>query len=254
MAYLINTLRPNEIFGSSLKNWFDASQVNGLNVLLPADGNEIDTWINLATGGDNAVQTMAPRKPVFKTDIQNNKPAILFTRGTSTTEVDADFLALPSANGLALPYSVITVAKPRINNGDLCGIYAGGTYGGGNTITGYKYSLDYNGYSYPSSFRQTEYLSNTFICISVYRTNTERDAIKIGDGEFTYNENPALVGTTPNQLGARFDTNSPIAQWNSRNWDGWIMEAMSVNVDLALLENKDKLNHLMAYLKTKYEI
>ena len=250
----MDTLMPDKLFGSSLRNWFDASQTNGLNVLLPTDGNDINTWINLVIGGDNAVQTIAPRKPVFKTNVQNNKPAILFTRGTSTTEVDADFLALSSANGLVFPYSVITVAKPRVNNGDVCGIYAGGTYGGGNTVTGNKYSLDYNGYSYPSSFRQGQYLSNTFICVNVYRSNTEKDAIKIGDGEFIYNENPALVGTIPNQLGARFDTNNPTAQWNSRNWDGWIMEAMSANIDLTLLENKDKLNQIMSYLKTKYGI
>lgn len=62
---------PLDIAGCVL--WLDASQITGL-----SDGDDVGTWEDLSTLGNDAVQATADKKPHYKVNILNSLPVVRF--------------------------------------------------------------------------------------------------------------------------------------------------------------------------------
>jgi len=58
---------------AGLKLWLDASQIVGLN-----DGDAVATWSDASGNANNATQGTASARPLYKVNIKNGKPALLF--------------------------------------------------------------------------------------------------------------------------------------------------------------------------------
>ncbi len=80
---IIQTLstRPQLLPVYGAKLWLDGNDVNGNNTN-PADNTAISSWVDKMIA-NNAIQATGVNQPLFKTNIQNSKPGILFN-GTTT--------------------------------------------------------------------------------------------------------------------------------------------------------------------------
>ena len=83
---------------AGLKLWLDASAITGLN-----DGDAVGTWTDLSGNGNNATQATASKKPLYKTNIQNGKPAVQF---------DSVDDGMNTALTLTEPYTIFCVELP----------------------------------------------------------------------------------------------------------------------------------------------
>ena len=61
--------------------WNDANDVNGNNTN-PANSTALSTWVDKSVG-NNALQSTGADQPLFKTNIQNGKPGVLFNGSTT---------------------------------------------------------------------------------------------------------------------------------------------------------------------------
>lgn len=241
-----------KIFGSDLKLWLDANQINGIGVAVPNDGDNVSIWKNLGTDYPDFTKQNATRFPVYKKNIDNGNSAVLFTRGSSTTAVDADHLEFTTSfPSITYPYTLITVSKFRILNNNQNGVLCNSALGGIIAISN-TYSLDTNGNFISNSFRKNDYLSGITFCIGIRNNVNVAEKIKVANGEYVSQAFSTSRGL-PNQVGGRYtDYGSNFQIWNPRNWDGWIFECMVIQGDISL--DKDKENKLIAYLKEKYNI
>ncbi len=84
----------------------DASTIIGIN-----DGNTISTWPDSSGSGNNAFQSEENRKPIYKSNTLNNKPAINFD-GTKS-------LIVQNSTSLEItPHiTIMAVVKPKITDG-----------------------------------------------------------------------------------------------------------------------------------------
>ena len=246
---------PLKIFGSDLKVWLDANQVNGIGITLPSNNDDVLTWKNLTGLSDYGKTTgRSNRSPKFisKEDGKNN--AVLFTRGTSTVAVDTDLLTLENTLPLSFPLTYISVAKPRNLNGGTVNIIGNS---GGIGFQGNFYCIDGNGYSLPNTFRATEYRTSKCICICSYETSINRKC-KVGDGIVISTTTGSSSSANALHLGGRgYDGDNWTVNFNvfnPRNFDGWIYEIIVVSGDLLNSSNVAKLKEVKSYLKLKYNL
>jgi len=232
--------------------WFDANNINGLGVEQPNDGDNIGTWKNLGNNYPDFSKINASRFPILKTDIQNGNSGVLFTRGSSTTAVDADHLeAISSLPSIPFPFTLVTVSKPRNLNGNTNGVFVNGG-SGGITYQNNEYNLDGDGQSLGNNFRKNNYLIDTTFCIGIRYPVGLVEKIKLGDGEYQKGIMVVQRGL-PNQIGGRYtDYASNFQIWNPRGFDGWIFETMLFADDITLNPSREK--KLQTYLKIKYNI
>lgn len=231
--------------------WFNANRINGFNESQPINNSSISLWENLGNNYPNFGTINSNRQPVLQENIQNGNSGLLFTRGDSSSSIDADNLesisTIPSIN---YPYTFAIVAKPRILNGNVCGVFCNSS-GGGIGFINNEYCLDSDGVYLSNKFRKNDYIGDTFLVIGVIKGNNTIQKIKVGDGE--YLNGTLNSGILPNQIGGRYtDYNTNFSIWNPRNFDGWIFEILLFEEDITEITNREKL--LLSYLKQKYNI
>lgn len=111
---LVAGFSPPDIAGLQL--WLDASQIAGLN-----DGDAVATWNDASGNANNATQGTASARPLYKVNIKNGKPALLFDG------VDDGFTLTTGLNLSA--YTVFVVlAQTDAVNGSVSFIKAGDPY------------------------------------------------------------------------------------------------------------------------------
>jgi hypothetical protein len=66
-----HTWTPNDVTGCEL--WLAADNITGL-----TDGQAVSTWTDASTLGNNASQAIGGNQPLYKTNITNGKPGVLF--------------------------------------------------------------------------------------------------------------------------------------------------------------------------------
>lgn len=84
---------------SGLVAWFAARQETGLN-----DGDAVSTWTDRSGNGRNATQS-GTKRPLYKTNIINGKPALLFDNSDDCLQTAA--IDLTGTNGITL-YAVVS--------------------------------------------------------------------------------------------------------------------------------------------------
>lgn len=90
---------PADIPGLQL--WLEADKITGLN-----DGDPVTTWEDSSVNNNDATQATAAKKPLYKVNIVNGKPAVRF-------DATDDILVSTFAT-LAQPLTLIAVAKSRV--------------------------------------------------------------------------------------------------------------------------------------------
>ena len=111
---LVAGFSPPDIAGLQL--WLDASQITGLN-----DGDAVSTWNDVSGNANNATQGTVSARPLYKTNIKNGKPALLFDG------VDDGFTLTTGLNLSA--YTVFVVwAQTDAVNGSISFIKSGDPY------------------------------------------------------------------------------------------------------------------------------
>lgn len=88
---------PTDITGCRL--WLAADLIPGL-----SNGDPVATWIDQSGAGNNVVQVLSPKQPIWNTSQINGKPALLFN-GTSSSLASAPFTAINQ------PTTIFAVAK-----------------------------------------------------------------------------------------------------------------------------------------------
>src|SRR2546426_3011074 len=81
----------------NLKVWLDASQLTGL-----VDGDPVGTWADQSGNGYDATQSVAAKKPTYKTNILNARPVVRYDG------VDDD---LGTSFSVAQPITILAVLK-----------------------------------------------------------------------------------------------------------------------------------------------
>ncbi len=90
----------------TLYGWWSADRLS-LN-----DGDAVSTWLDQSGRGNNAVAGTAP---VYKANIQNNKPGVLFTSASSQYLIANGLV--PVATGTDIPLSVFVAFKQNTTTG-----------------------------------------------------------------------------------------------------------------------------------------
>src|SRR3990167_3932393 len=88
-------VQPDSISGLQL--WLKADAITGLN-----DGDSVTTWTDSSGNSNDATQSTAANKPIYKTSIINSKPVLRFDGSN-------DQMNVPALSGTAM--SIITVAS-----------------------------------------------------------------------------------------------------------------------------------------------
>ena len=205
--------------------WLDASQITGLN-----DGDAVATWNDLSGLANNATQGTASARPLYKTNIKNGKPALLFDG------VDDGFSL---TTGLSLSaYTVFVVwAQTDAGFGSLSFIKLGDNYnlhaltptsvvlqpGGPTTTTAYTTATPAGDWALTEAYRSGTTLytgkNGTFDGGQVSSINWQTDAIG-----------------APYAGGAQF------------NMVGYIAEMLIYNVEISTANRQ----LVEAYISTKY--
>ena len=73
--------------------WWDASGITGL-----SDGTAVSSWADSAGGTYTAVQATTTKKPIFKTNIVNGLPAVLFNGANAQVMVTPNAIAASTIN------------------------------------------------------------------------------------------------------------------------------------------------------------
>ena len=92
---------------ASARLWLkaDANVYRDAGVTLAADGNQVRQWNDFSGNLNNAVQLTSGNQPVYKVNIVNNSPALLFN---GNAFLDASALGIPGTG----EFSIIVVCRP----------------------------------------------------------------------------------------------------------------------------------------------
>lgn len=216
---------PTDIAGLQL--WLDASQITGLN-----DGDAVATWNDASGNANNATQGTAAARPLYKVNIKNGKPALLFDG------VDDGFALTTGLNLSA--YTVFVVwAQSDAVNGSVSFIKSGDNYN-------YHYlNPAYVAHQPGSGPTMTTYATATaagaWAMTEAYRSGT---TLYIGkNGTFDAGQASSINWAT-DAIGAPYNFPSGAAF----NMEGYIAEMLIYNAGLSTGDRQ----LVEAYLTAKY--
>jgi hypothetical protein len=104
-----------------MKFWFRSDTLSAL-----ADNDPVASWSDSSGNGRTATQTTAGRKPLYKTNIQNGKPAVLFDGADdrmsfTTTGIQSDWTVLLAYRSLDVATNTICYAVTQTGSGCIVG-------------------------------------------------------------------------------------------------------------------------------------
>lgn len=257
MGYLIDKLNPDKIFNSNLKVWLDANQVNGFDVALPDNNEDVLVWKNLTGLSDYGKGTgRSNRSPKFTLKEDGANSALRFIRGTSTTSVDADMLSVLTPTTLSIEISYAIVSK-RFDDGYLSGLASTISNGisGINITNGYSVNETSN-----NNFRFNTYLKEKVLTITSVSALTRTYRVKVADSSVvsrTFESIDPAAFALGHIGGYGYDADSwgtNFNIFNPRNFNGLIYEVLVIQGDILDISNVGKLKTLETYFKVKYTL
>lgn len=220
---------PSDIAGQLL--WLDANAITGLN-----DSDPVGAWEDSSTSNNDATQGTAGKKPLYKTNIANGKPGLLFD-GTDDQLVLTGF---PTIGGATFPdMAYFFVAQP------LTGTDTYSTWLSAGASNGFWFKGDTKKLSF---YTASDHLNSTAINFSeTHLWSLEQVGGSSGDSQFY------LDGTadgTHTGVGLQWAPNSIGDDSGSETFKGYLFEMLVYTTALSAQNRSD----LTAYLKTKYGI
>ncbi|MDZ4183134.1 MAG: hypothetical protein U1B83_09675 [Candidatus Cloacimonadaceae bacterium] len=133
--------------GSGLQMWLDANALTGLN-----NNDPVSSWTDQSGNAKHAVQDTLALRPLYKTNIINGKPAIVFDGQTGGT---GDYLAIDGNIIVNTNYTIISVVKRTSSSPSSLHMFLGGSeraqnrnlhvgWRSNNTFTHAQYTNDYD--------------------------------------------------------------------------------------------------------------
>ena len=231
---------------SGLMMWLDA------NALSLSDNDPVSSWTDRSGNSKHAVQDTVGMQPLYKTNIINGKPAIVFD-GTN------DYLGFDGNIIVNTNYSIFTVVR-RNATGPSNNFYIGGTnptsnnnlhvgWRSNNTLTHDHYG---NGYD----LRVPSYSSGATASIYCYRhSSTEGKDVYINGGHRASNMNNAIISGTPTR---RYPLQSypgaSLGRYFGSNFKSFFNGFMAEIIIYNRYVNETERRAIESYLANKYNI
>jgi alpha-tubulin suppressor-like RCC1 family protein len=220
-----------------LKVWFKADTLSSLN-----DGDSVATWSDSSGNNNDAAQSNAPYRPVYRSAAFNNQPAVEFDG------VSLHCLTGTASQALSAPATIIFVAKDMGSTDLVAGVFSSGSGGIGIfSNAGLEYVLDGNGAGRDTS-SNTQMPINTSRIITGYYSQNSTSGSKIYLSGI-YEENYTGSGfSTPGSTSFEIGGRTPSVP--SRIFKGQIAEIAVYSRELTPVAQ----THIELYLMDKYDI
>jgi lysophospholipase L1-like esterase len=244
---------------SGLKLWLDAGAITGLN-----DGDAISTWIDSSGLGNNAAQSTPARKPTYKVNQKNGKPAVKFTGASnnalgtpaidfSTTQALTIFIVM-SSNGIpsANDQYILTLGSDYFGAQDELAILRKKTTGkmysvhSGAATDAFQSSRDPSGYISFCAVNDKSIVQTGAPFYQIHEAWNYIDGLSSnGSTGGNGGENTNTFGNKPIYVGAFHGGTGPV--WG---FDGYVAEVIIYARNLTDSER----NQVDVYLKNKYAL
>ena len=175
-----NGFSPSDISG--LKLWLKADAITGL-----SDGDPVTTWSDSSGQGNDATQSTAGQKPLYKTAIQNSLPAVRFDATDDVLKTQAD--------GTLKPFSLFAVIK--VADLSTTRTLIGSWNGTNNSIASGGISIDL------ATASKTRFLKAEVVVIGTSTTAPTTSTLIVGvtydgSGNYAFYKNGAADGSGTN--------------------------------------------------------
>jgi hypothetical protein len=220
-----------------LKVWFKADTLSSLN-----DGDSVTTWSDSSGNNNDAAQSNASYRPVYRSAAFNNQPAVEFDG------VSLHCLTGTASQAFSAPATIIFVAKDMGSTDLVAGVFSSGSGGIGIfSNAGLEYVLDGNGAGRDTS-SNTQMPINTSRIITGYYSQNSTSGSKIylsGLYEENYTGSGfSTPGSTSFEIGGRTPSDP------NRIFKGQIAEVAVYSRELTPVAQ----THIELYLMDKYDI
>ncbi|MDD4309258.1 MAG: T9SS type A sorting domain-containing protein [Candidatus Cloacimonetes bacterium] len=233
---------------SGLQMWLDANALTGLN-----NNDPVSSWTDQSGNAKHAVQDTVNLRPLYKTNIINGKPAIVFDGLTNGT---GDYLSIDGSIILNTNYTIIAVVKRTSSSPSSLHMFLGG-------IEKTQNKNLHVGWRSNSTFTHAQYTNDYDIRVANYAAAAPPNVITIRHSNTLGNDtyiNGALRGLNMNV--ATSGRLAHLTDWQgasigryidgsiNNRLNGWMAELIVYNRYLSETERKA----VESYLANKYAL